>query len=116
YIMSPVAISLFTFALYVEIMGILLAIIPNKILPLFKEPKTDEPWVRILGIILMALGFYYIVAAQNEITVIFWASVVARYGAFVGFSLLVITKKARPTLIGFAIIDALGATWTLLVM
>lgn len=114
--MSPVALSLFVFAIYVEIMGITLTLIPNLILPILKEPKTEEPWIRILGVILISLGFYYIIAAQNELTIIFWASVIARYFAFIGFALLVVAKKARPSLIGIALIDAAGATWTLLVM
>ena len=114
--MSPSAISIFVFGIYIVLVGAGFLFIPNTVLPLFKFPKTTEPWIRILGIVVAILGFYYIVAAQNELTSFFWATVVGRFTILVSFILLVVTKKAQPMLITFGVIDAAGGLWTLLTL
>ncbi|NOY36240.1 MAG: hypothetical protein GXO83_01535 [Chlorobi bacterium] len=114
--MSPSAISIFVFGIYAVLVGTGFLVIANKVLPLLKYPKTNEPWIRILGIVVAILGFYYIVAAQNELTAFFWATVVGRFAVLVSFILLVVTKKAQPMLITFGLIDAAGGLWTLLTL
>jgi len=114
--MSASAISIFVFGIYVIMVGAGFLFIPNTVLPLFKFPKTNEPWIRILGIIVAILGFYYIIAAQNELTSFFWATVVGRFALLVSFIVLVVTKIAQPMLITFGVIDALGGLWTLLTL
>ena len=114
--MSATAISIFVFGIYLVLVGTGFSFIPNTVLPLFKFPKTNEPWIRVMGVIVIILGFYYIVAAQNELTPFFWATVVGRFAVLVSFILLVITKKAQPMLIMFGVIDAAGGLWTLLTL
>ncbi|MFC2137409.1 hypothetical protein ACFLTE_04475 [Bacteroidota bacterium] len=114
--MSTSAISVFVFGIYIIIVGAGFLLIPNTILPLFKFSKTNEPWIRVMGLIVGILGFYYIIAAQNELTPFFWASVIGRFAVLIGFVLLVVTKKAKPMLIGFGIIDAACGLWTLLTL
>ena len=114
--MSPSAISIFVFGIYIVLIGAGFLMIPNTILPLFKFPKTNEPWIRVMGTIVLILGFYYIIAAQNELTPFFWATVVGRFALLVSFIMLVVTKKAQPMLIMFGVIDAAGGLWTLLTM
>ena len=114
--MSAAALSILVFGIYLVVIGPGFMLIPNTILPLFKFPKTNEPWIRVLGAVVLILGFYYIIAAQNELSSFFWASVVGRFGILILFSSLVIFKKAKPMLILFGIIDAAGAVWTLLVL
>lgn len=114
--MSPSAISIFVFGIYLALVGIGFLFIPNVVLPVFKFPKTNEPWIRILGTVIALLGFYYIIAAQNELTAFFWATVVGRFTILITFVLLAITKKAPPMLITFGVIDAAGGLWTLLAM
>ena len=113
--MSAVAISVFVFGIYLVITGTGFIFMPNTVLPLFKFPKTNEPWIRVLGVVVAVLGFYYIVAAQNELAVFFWATVVGRFAVLFSFTLLTVTKKAPRMLILFGVIDAAGAIWTLLV-
>ena len=114
--MSASALSILVFGIYLVVIGSGFILLPNKILPLFKFPITNEPWIRVLGVVVLVLGYYYITAAQNELSSFFWATVIGRFGVLVLFSSLVIFKKAKPMLILFGIIDALGAVWTLLVL
>ena len=112
--MSAAALSILVFGIYLLVIGTGFILIPNTILPLFKFPKTNEPWIRVLGIVVVVLGFYYITAAQNELSSFFWATVVGRFGVLILFTSLVIFKKAKPMLILFGVVDAAGAVWTLL--
>ncbi len=114
--MSTSAISILVFGIYIIVVGTGFLFIPNTVLPLFKFPKTNEPWIRIMGLIVAILGFYYIVAAQNELTPFFWATVIGRFAILIGFILLVVTKKAQPMLIGFGVVEAAGGLWTLLTL
>ena len=114
--MSASALSVLVFGIYLVVIGTGFMLMPNTILPLFKFPKTNEPWIRVLGVVVLVLGFYYIIAAQNELSPFFWASVVGRFGVLILFSSLVLLKKAKPMLILFGLIDAAGAVWTLLVL
>jgi hypothetical protein len=62
------------------------------------------------------IAYYYIVAAQNDLTPIFWATVYGRFAVLISFIILVLAKKAKPPLILFGVIDASGAIWTLLTL
>lgn len=114
--MSPAALSVFVFGIYLVVAGAGFYIIPNVVLPILKFPKTNESWIRVMGIVVAVLGFYYIVAAQNELIPFFWATVVGRFAILITFTSLVIVRKAHPMLIVFGLIDAAGGVWTLLVM
>ncbi len=114
--MSSAALSVFVFGIYLALAGVGFLFIPNIALPMFKFPKTNEPWVRIMGMLIAMIGFFYIIAALNELSPFFWATVVERFAVLICFILLVATKKAQPMLIAFGVIDAAGGIWTLLTM
>ena len=114
--MSATAVSILAFGIYIVVIGAGFLLIPNTILPLLKLPKTNEPWIRVMGCVILVLGFYYIISAQNELTPFFWATVIGRFGILVLFVSLVISKKAPPVIIMFGVIDAAGGIWTFLTM
>ena len=114
--MSAAAISILVFGIYLIVIGTGFLIIPNTVLPIFKLPKTTEPWIRVLGSVVLILGFYYIISAQNEFIPFFWATVVGRVGILIIFVSLVLTKKAPTILILFGVIDTIGGIWTLLAL
>jgi hypothetical protein len=85
--MSPAARTVQLFGIYILSVGFILIVIPNVLLGVFGIPATDEPWIRILGLVLLALAGYYLVAARSEVTAFFQASVAGRL--FVGAGLIV---------------------------
>ncbi len=93
--MSTVALSIFVFGIYIICLGLSLIFIPNTILTLFKFEKTNEAWIRVLGLVVAILGFYYIIAAQNDLTPFFWATVIGRFSLFIGLVIMVLSKKPR---------------------
>ena len=114
--MDSTVTSIFVFAIYLIFVGAGFLLIPNILLPLFGFPKTDEPWIRVMATLVLIIAFFYLVAAHHNIVPIFWASVFGRFFTFLIFMVLVLAKKAKPMLIIFGIVDALGAAWTLLTL
>lgn len=114
--MDAATLSIFIWGIYVLLIGILLLFIPDKTLSLFGHEKPKDHWIRVVGIIAISLGYFYLNSAQNEVYSFYWASIYARIAGLIGFSGLVIYKIVKPKIILFGIIDAIGAAWTLLTL
>ena len=110
--MSKSAQSLFVFSIYLFILGLILLVIPNVLLNLFTLPETNEVWIRVLGVVLAILGFYYFQASKNEMIKFFQWSVYARAVVPIFFIVFVLLDFAPPILILFGVIDAAAALWT----
>jgi hypothetical protein len=109
--MSPAARTVQLFGIYILSVGFILIVIPNVLLGVFGIPATDEPWIRILGLVLLALAGYYLVAARSEVTAFFQASVAGRL--FVGAGLIVMVALwGYWTAVVFGLVDIAGALWT----
>ena len=83
--MNPSELSIFIFGIYLIVVAAGFLIIPNAILPMFKMPKTQEQWIRVMAVVIGVLAYYYIVAAMNSLTPIFWATVYGRFGVLAAF-------------------------------
>ena len=114
--MDPTTTSIFVFGIYLIFVGAGFLFIPNTILPLFRFPKTEEPWIRVMAILILIIAFFYLVGAHHRIVPIYWATVIGRLFVFLSFLILILTKKAKPMLLAFGTIDLLGALWTLLTL
>jgi hypothetical protein len=79
-------------------------------------PPTDEPWLRVLGIVVFVLGLYYIQAARKEVTPFFRWTTWGRPIVLAAFIAFVAAKIMPPVLLGFGVIDAAGAVWTALAL
>ena len=87
-------------------------VIPNVLLGLFKYPETDEVWIRVVGMLVFLLGYYYYQASKNEIKNFFQWTVYARTSVLLFFIVFVLFDLASPILILFGAIDAAAALWT----
>src|SRR5574341_1236669 len=76
--MSNSARSVFVFGLYLAVLGIVLLVVPNFLLGMFFLPSTTEVWIRVAGMLLLFLGFYYTQAARKEMTDFFQWTVYVR--------------------------------------
>ena len=110
--MSKSAKSLFVFSLYLYVLGAILVLIPNVLLRLFLFPPTTEVWIRVVGMLVFLLGFYYFQVARNELKKFFQWSVYARISVLFFFIAFVVAGLAHPLLILFGVIDVAGAIWT----
>lgn len=109
--MSTSAKSVFVFGIYVVVLGIGLLVVPNLIFSLFGVPATKEVWIRVAGMLVLLIGYYYIQTARKGLTEFFQLTVYTRAAVFVFFIAFVLLKLADPKLILFGVVDLLGAIW-----
>jgi hypothetical protein len=100
---------------YVVALGVGLLAIPNVILELFRIEETDEVWIRIVGLLLVGYGLYYLTAVRAEFTPLYEMSVWVRWGIVVGLVVLAVTVGPWQ-LVLFASVDLLGGLWTFLAL
>ncbi|MEZ4587307.1 MAG: hypothetical protein R2909_12995 [Gemmatimonadales bacterium] len=110
--MTKPATTLFVFAIYLILLGAALLVVPNALLGLVGMPATTEVWIRIVGMLVVFLGVYYVVAARINSLPFMEASVRLRGSVLLFFGAFVALGLAPPVLLLFAAIDVLGALWT----
>ena len=98
---------------YVLISGIQLLFIPNFLLKTFGLEPTSEIWIRVLGMLVLALSFYYYAMYKNGGKEIIRATVQGRLFFCAGLMMFVIFGMAKPVLIVFAAVETGLALWTL---
>ena len=110
--MSATAKTIFYFGIYIVGLGLILLFVPNMLLGPFGFEEAKEVWIRVLGVVVTALGYYYIVAAKSNARAFFNATVYGRTWLFLAFVILVALQQAKPILILFGAVDLAGAAWT----
>lgn len=104
--------SVFFIGIYLYLSGLTLMIAPNILLSTFQLPETKEVWIRVVGVLIVCLGFYYHRSGVENNTSFIKLTIPGRLFAFLCYSVLVITKLAAPGFILFGVVDLLGAAWT----
>jgi hypothetical protein len=110
--MSRAAKTLFVFGIYLLGLGLFLLLAPNLLLRLFGVPTTNEVWIRINGMFVLCLSFYYVQVARNELTKFIRWTVPARIAVIIYFAAFVLLVSAPKALLLFGVIDLLAAMWT----
>ena len=110
--MSKAAVTLFAFAIYLALTGIAFLVAPTFTLGMLGFAEATEPWVRVIGMLLLFLAFYYGMAARSEITIFFKWTVYVRSSVIVFFGIIVLVGLGQPMLLAFAVIDLAAAIWT----
>jgi hypothetical protein len=109
---SRPALSVLVFGAYLLLLGAVLIITPNTLLGLFRMPPTSEVWIRIVGMLVLFLGTYYVLAALSEVRAFFRWTVPIRFCVLVFFAGFVLSGHAPAVLLMFGVTDVLGACWT----
>jgi hypothetical protein len=100
------------FGFYLYVIGIVLLVAPNFLLSTFQIPTTEEVWIRVVGVLVTAIGFYYQQIGSKNIEAMLPLTVVARTFVFLSFAVFVLLKFVSPMLLVFGVVDLLGAVWT----
>lgn len=100
------------FGFYLYVTGLTLLVAPNFLLSTFKMPVTEEVWIRVVGILVTAIAFYYHQIGSKNIEAMLPLTVVARVFVFLSFVAFVVLQFVSPMLLVFGAIDLLGAVWT----
>ncbi len=110
--MSPVDRSIQVWGYYAFAVGLLLAVAPNRFLAVLQIPPTSEPWIRVLGAVAIAIGFYYLGAVRGGVSREFATATV--------FGRTVVTMSFVAVVAGWgywllllpAVVEASSAVWT----
>jgi hypothetical protein len=113
---SPGARSLQAFGLYLCGTGALLLLAPALVLAPLNLPVPQDVWIRILGVVALALGYTDVMTSKAGIVQMFWASVWRRAAAGVALLTLVMTGIAPTPVVLFALVDMGAAAWTALAL
>lgn len=114
--MTSAAKSVFVFGIYLVLVGLGLLVSPNTVLAPLGFPPADESWLRVIGVIVLALAGYYLLAARAGLTVFFRWTAFVRIGVFVAFAGLVVLGFAPRPLVVLGAVDLAAACWTLLAL
>lgn len=110
--MSKSARTVFFFGIYLFIIGIALLLSPNVMLRMFGLPETGEVWIRVVGMLVIFLGFYYTQTARRELKEFFRLTVYTRATVIFFFAGFVLLGYAETPLMLFGGLDFVGALWT----
>jgi hypothetical protein len=110
--MSKSAFSLRVFSIYMFSLGSVLVAAPNLMLFFFGVPETHEVWIRVVGVLVLNIGYFSFMASRNESLAFFRWSIPTRLAVPVFFVAFVALGFAPPILVLFGAIDAAGAIWT----
>ena len=110
--MKKAATSIRVFGIYLMLLGPVVIAAPNLVLAPFGIPPTSEVWLRVVGVVVLVLGYYYLQAARHDLVPFYRATVPARTFVFLSFVAFVLFGLVKPALILFGTIDLAGAAWT----
>lgn len=110
--MSRAARTVYLFSFYLFLLGLVLLVVPNLLLGAFGIEETHEVWIRVVGMLVLLLGYYYNGAARHELTPFLRWTVHARLSVLAFFIAFVVLGYAPTVLIVFGAIDAAAALWT----
>jgi hypothetical protein len=110
--MSKAARSLFVFGAYLSLLGLTLVLKPNLLLWIFGVAPTNEAWIRVNGMFVLCLSFYYVMVARNNLTIVIRWTIWARIAVIFFFAAFVLFASAPKALLFFGLIDFLSAIWT----
>jgi Na+/alanine symporter len=110
--MSYPAKTLFGFGCYLLVLGMFLIVFPNTVLELFRVAPTVEVWIRVVGMLVLILGAYDVLASLSELHQFIRWSVPMRASVIFFFAVFVLLGYAPPVLLLFGLIDLACAAWT----
>src|SRR6266581_3925281 len=108
---SP-AFSVMAFGLYLVGLALVLMTIPNTLLAIFGIAPTQEPWIRVAGMLAGLIGLLYVRYAPHGDRPFFELTVQLRATVIVFFLAFVLLASAPWQLLLFGAIDLGAAGWT----
>jgi hypothetical protein len=98
--------------IFLAVTALQLIFIPNIFLKTFGFDATSEFWIKILGVVILALSVLYFGIYKSASKQILIWTIAARSTASIGFLLLVLTQTSPANLIIFLVLDLATALWT----
>lgn len=104
--------TVFVFGLYLVLVGLGLALVPNTVLTTLGFAPTQDFWARASGGLVLCLATFYLVAARANLTVLIRTTIYLRFAVFGFLGGLVLFQFAPRQLALFGLVDLIAALWT----
>jgi hypothetical protein len=109
-------VSVLVWGLYLLLLGIALMLIPRPLMDLFQLPFGGGFGERMLGVLTLVLGLYYVLAARQRINALYRWKIAGHALGVCLMTLMIISGVAPLALLGTIAMDVLAASWTLLAL
>jgi hypothetical protein len=110
--MTYPAKTVLVFGIYLLGLGTALVLVPNLLLSLFQISATSEVWIRVVGMLVLELGVFYVAAARKNWQGFIALTVPMRLSVIVFFAAFVFLANAPTMLLLFGATDFAFAAWT----
>ena len=114
--MTNAAKSILVHGIYLLGLGVVMLTIPNVPLKIVGLPETNEIWIRVVGMMSLVLGYYFVQSARKELTDFFRSTILTRSAAIVFFVLFVALGLAPINLLILIAVDPVFIIWTVLAL
>jgi hypothetical protein len=114
--MSRAAFSVTAFGIYLIGEGALLIALPNLLLSLFGMPAALDVWIRVTGLAVVILGYFYTRCGLANMRQFFELSLHTRSFQFAFFIVLVALQFISPMILLVSGVELASAVWTLLAL
>lgn len=115
--MTSAGKSIFYFGFWVLACGLGLFFAPGLCMGIAGVELPEPIPVRLFGMVLVYLAIYYFVTGRRaELWPFFRVTVYTRGSALLIVAVLVLLGMSPPAILGFVVVDALGALWTALAL
>jgi len=111
-VMSNAAKSIFAHGIYLLGLAVVLLTIPNVPLKIVGLPETNEVWIRVVGMMSLVLGYYFVQSARRDETGFFRSTILPRSSAIVFFIIFVVLGFAPINLLILIAVDPVFILWT----
>lgn len=110
--MNPACKTIYWFGFYPLLAGLSMILAPTLPLELMGWPVEGLDWIRMLGVVTMIVGYYYINLGKENVLAFCRYSAQMRLVIPGVFALLVVVYDMNPLYIALTSVDFLGGLWT----
>jgi hypothetical protein len=104
--------SLYGQMAYTAISGVQMLFIPNIMLAPYGFPPTQENWIRVMGLLVLGLLFYYYPITKSGNKDIIWGTIYGRCFFCTGLIIMGLMGVMPKAIILFGIFELALAFWT----
>lgn len=104
--------SVMVWGIYLLLIGGVLLVVPEPLVTFLQLPFGGGFAERLLGMLTMVLGLYYVLAASQRNTAMYRWKIAGHALGVCSMGILMATGSAPVSLSGTALMDVLAGTWT----